>query len=78
MERFAADPEKYAPEFNGHCANALSLGEGLVKTDGTVWQFFDDKLYLFYAEKGLERWQSGDFKQYRTAAEKAWLVLSAP
>ena len=77
MEKFAADPEKYVPEFNGHCANALSLGEGLVKTDGTVWQFFDDKLYLFYAQKGLARWQQGEFREYRAAAEQAWLTLSA-
>lgn len=27
--RFAASPEDYVPHYNGHCANALSLGEGL-------------------------------------------------
>ena len=35
-ERFAADPAKYVPHYNGFCANALALGEGLIKTDGTV------------------------------------------
>jgi len=29
---FAADPARYAPAYNGHCANALSLGKGLVRT----------------------------------------------
>jgi YHS domain-containing protein len=75
-DKFAANPDQYVPEFNGHCANALSLGEGLVKTDGTVWQFFDNKLYLFYAQKGLDRWQDGDYMEYRTAAEKAWQALT--
>lgn len=77
MEKFAADPERYIPEFNGHCANALSLGEGLVKTDGTVWQFFGDRLFLFYAEKGLERWQQGDHEQYLQQAEQAWREITA-
>ncbi|MEH6626768.1 MAG: YHS domain-containing (seleno)protein [Motiliproteus sp.] len=51
-DKFAADPERYRPEYNGHCSNALSLGEGLISTDGTVWEFFGDKLHLFYADGG--------------------------
>lgn len=77
MNKFAADPERYVPEFNGHCANALSLGEGLVKTDGTVWQFFGDRLFLFYAEKGLQRWQQGDQEAYLEQAEQAWRDITA-
>jgi len=69
---FAADPERYAPAYNGHCANALSLGEGLIKTDGTHWQIFADQLYTFYAARGRERWLDGNFKQYKIAADKAW------
>ncbi len=71
-DKFAANPQAWVPQFNGHCANALSLGEGLIQTDGTVWAFFDDKLYLFYAERGLVRWQSGDYRQYQKEAERAW------
>lgn len=74
-DKFAENPDKWVPEFNGHCANALSIGQGLVKTDGSVWQFFDDKLYLFYAEAGLKRWQGGDFRKYRQKAEEAWLEI---
>ena len=69
---FAADPERYAPAYNGHCANALSLGEGLLKTDGTHWQIFEDKLYTFYAARGRDRWLAGDFKEYKKDADKAW------
>ncbi len=79
LDKFAENPAQWVPEFNGHCANALSLREGLVKTDGSVWQFFDDKLYLFYAQKGLARWQQGDYARYREDAEAAWnSILSAP
>jgi len=71
-DRFAANPEQYIPTYNGHCANALSLGKGLVKTDGTVWKFFDNELYLFYQEAGLQRWLDGDFRAFRSASDQAW------
>ena len=77
-DKFAANPEAYVPEFNGHCANALSLGEGLIKTDGQTWQFFGEQLFLFYAPRGLTRWQNGDFAAYLATARQNWLHLSAP
>ncbi len=71
-ERFAANPEKFAPAYNGHCANALSLGEGLIKTNGKHWAIFDDQLYLFYAPRGAKRWLNGDYKAYKQQADSAW------
>lgn len=73
---FAADPEKYSPAYNGHCANALSLGNGLVKTDGTHWEILEDKLYLFYAASGRDRWTDGNWKDYKVDADAAWAKLS--
>jgi len=75
-ELFAADPEKYSPAYNGHCANALSLGNGLVRTDGTHWEIFEDKLYLFYAAGGRDRWTDGNWKTYKVASDAAWERLS--
>ena len=72
---FAADPERYAPAYNGHCANALSLGKGLLKTDGTHWQIFENKLYTFYAARGRDRWLDGNVKQYKIEADKAWAEI---
>ena len=69
---FAANPEKYAPAYNGHCANALSLGEGLIETSGKYWAIFDEQLYLFYAPRGAKRWLNGDYKQYKKEADQAW------
>ncbi len=73
-DRFASDPAKYVPHYNGFCANALSLGEGLIRTDGTVWEFFGDQLFLFYADRGRQRWLSGDWKAYQKQADAAWLA----
>jgi YHS domain-containing protein len=75
-DKFAADPERYQPQYNGFCSNALSLGEGLIKTDGTVWEFFGGNLHLFYAERGRERWLNGDWKTYKQQADAAWAELS--
>ena len=61
---FAANPDKYEPAYNGHCANALSLGKGLVETNGKHWEILDDKLYLFYAAAGRDRWTDGNWEKY--------------
>lgn len=63
------------PRYNGYCANALSTDEGLVNTDGTVWDFFGDTLYLFYAESGRQRWLKGDWQAYSRQADQAWNAL---
>ena len=74
-DKFSADPEKYRPLYNGHCANALSLGEGLVPTSGKIWEFFGDQLHLVYAEAGRQRWLKGDWKNSQKIAAKAGIKL---
>ncbi len=76
-EKFAASPAAYVPQYNGHCSNGLSLGEGLISTNGSVWEFFGDRLHLFYAERGRQRWLTGDWQAYRQQADKAWKGILA-
>jgi len=75
-DKFQADPLRYVPQYNGFCSNALSLDEGLIPTDGTVWEFFGENLHLFYAERGRQRWLNGDWKVYKAEADAAWSELS--
>ena len=75
-DKFTAEPEKFSPAYNGHCANALSLGEGLVRTDGTHWEILGDQLYLFYAGRGRTRWLDGHWETYKADADAAWEKLS--
>ena len=75
-DRFAANPERYVPQYNGHCSNALALGEGLIDTDGTVWEFFSGNLHLFFAERGRQRWLNGDWEKYKAEADRAWGALT--
>lgn len=52
-ERFAGDPERYAPMFPGYCAGALSLGM-IARPDPENWLIIDGKLYLFHTAKGRQ------------------------
>ncbi len=70
---FAANPEKYAPAYNGFCSNALSIGKGLVRTNGKVWHIWNGKLHTFFAKDGRERWLENDYSEMVAAADKAWL-----
>ena len=76
-DAFLADPERYRPAYGGHCANALSLGEGLIRTDGKTWEIFDDKLYVYYAPRGRKRWNDGNWQTYKQEADRAWQQILA-
>src|SRR5256885_5575005 len=43
---FAADPERYAPQYAGFCAGGLSKGYK-VEPDPEAWAVLNGKLYLF-------------------------------
>jgi len=75
-EKFKADPERYRPAYGGYCSNALSLGKGLVKTDGTHWEIFGDRLHLFFAAQGRDRWLDGNQEQYDKEAAAAWKEIT--
>lgn len=49
LEKFKSNPEKYAPQFGGNCANAVSKGL-TKKADPQTWLIKDDKLYVFNTE----------------------------
>ena len=54
-DRFAADPEAYAPQFGGYCAWAVSQGY-TASTDPEAWDIVDGKLYLNYSKSVQEQW----------------------
>ena len=43
---FAANPERYEPQFNGLCAGNVAGGKK-VKAIPTIWRVVEGKLYLF-------------------------------
>jgi YHS domain len=69
-DAFTASPEKYAPQYGGYCAFALSKG-ALAKGEPTAWTVNEGKLYLNYSEAVRENWRS-DIPGNVTAANGNW------
>lgn len=45
VKAFAADPERYAPQFGGHCAFGASMGQ-TAEASPDSWRMIDGKLCL--------------------------------
>lgn len=72
-DMFKANPEKYAPQFGGACANNMANGVRR-ESDPTVWVIIGDKLYVFAGTAGAQRFR----QDAQTAALKAaanWKTL---
>jgi len=55
LAKFQADPEKYAPQFGGYCAWAVSQGY-TAHGDRNAWSIEGGKLYLNYNKRIRARW----------------------
>ena len=55
-DAFAASPEKYAPQYGGYCAWAVSQGY-TASTTPEAWKIVDGKLYLNYSKRIQRRWE---------------------
>lgn len=55
-DAFVADPAKYAPQFDGHCAYGVSKG-GKVPANPNLWRIVDDKLYLNITKNVVGFWE---------------------
>ena len=53
-DKFAADPERYAPQFDGYCAIQLSHGTK-AEADPEAWTITGGKLYVFSKKPGIQK-----------------------
>lgn len=54
---FSANPEKYAPQYGGYCALAVSKGlTAFINPES--FEIVDDKLYLFADDSAQEKWKT--------------------
>lgn len=70
---FIADPDKFKPQYNGHCAYAASLG-AVASIDPTAWTVVDDKLYLNYSRATRDTWREMTQANI-TAADGYWPTI---
>jgi len=73
---FAADAERYAPQFGGYCAMALT--QNTIKViDPEAWTISGGKLYLNFSKKGRVKFRKdipGNIKK----SEDNWTRLHEP
>jgi YHS domain-containing protein len=69
-DRFAAAPEKFAPQYGGYCAYGVAQGYA-VSIDPAAWTIVDGKLYLNYSLSVRENWNK-DVPGYIRKADANW------
>ena len=67
---FTSNPEKYAPQYGGFCAWAVSQGY-TAPTEPDAWKIVDGKLYLNFNEKVQKNWEK-DISGNIAKANRNW------
>ena len=77
LDKFKADPAKYAPQYGGYCAYGIAVGN-VVKIEPDQWSVIDGKLFLNYDERVRSRWKQ-DVPGYKAEADAVFgQLLSGP
>jgi YHS domain-containing protein len=69
-QAFKQNPQKYAPQYGGYCAYAVSQGY-TASTDPEAWSIIDGKLYLNYSKSVQAKWNK-DRPGYIRKANANW------
>lgn len=73
-DKFAAEPAKYTPAYNGYCAYAAAKGN-LAKTNPNAWRIIDGQLYLNFSSGVQKKWVK-DIPGYIVKADGNWNELA--
>jgi YHS domain-containing protein len=73
LAAFTANPDKYAPQYGGHCAWAAADNYRFA-SDPKVWRIVDGKLYLNYNRDVQVRWEK-DTSALIAKANTKWVSL---
>jgi YHS domain-containing protein len=70
---FKANPEKYAPQFGGSCANNMANGVRR-ESDPTLWTIINGNLYVFAGAAGADRFRK-EAQSLAPQANSNWKTL---
>lgn len=73
QRKFAANPEKYAPQYGGYCAYGVSVGKKFF-SDPQRWKIVDGKLYL-NLDKNIQKKFNQDVSGAIAKADKNWTQI---
>ncbi|MEW5422129.1 YHS domain-containing (seleno)protein [Amorphus sp. 3PC139-8] len=74
-DRFLADPARYIPAYDGHCAYGVAV-RGKVPGNPNLWRIVDGTLYLNISPDIVRRWER-DIDGNLAKAETNWTALEA-
>ncbi|PWR03382.1 hypothetical protein DKT77_05835 [Meridianimarinicoccus roseus] len=69
-DAFLADPARYAPHYDGHCAFGVAGGYK-VPANPKLWRIVEDRLYLNINAGVARKWER-DIPGYEQSAQSAW------
>jgi YHS domain-containing protein len=72
-DTFAADPEKYAPQYGGYCAYGVAVGKKF-DIDAGSWRIVDGRLFFNLNPVILEKWVS-ELDDYLRKSEENWPLI---
>ena len=72
---FRENPERYAPQYGGYCAYAMSKGS-YASTSPKAWTIYEGKLYLNYSRAVRKTW-SKDKPLFIGRANRNWQQFRA-
>ena len=72
---FTANPQKYAPQYDGFCAWAMTEKRKAI-TDPEVWRIVNEKLYLNCSLAAYEKWSS-NIPENIKKADANWLQFNS-
>lgn len=70
LAKFEADPARYAPQYDGHCAYGVTKG-GKVPGNPDLWRIVDGKLYLNITPNVVGFWEE-DIQGNLEVSEANW------
>jgi len=73
LKKFQSAPDRYAPQFGGYCAWAVS-NNYTADADPNAWRIVDGRLYVNYNKDVQMKWEE-DMEQRIEAARKNWPAL---
>jgi YHS domain-containing protein len=72
LAAFKENPQKYAPQYGGHCAWRVGVDGKGVYGDPEIWTLRDGKLYLNYNDEVQYKWNK-DIPGFIKKGNKFWI-----
>jgi YHS domain-containing protein len=70
QQKFADDPIRYLPQFDGHCAQSIAMEKVVVAKPG-IYTVEQGKIYMFKDEAARQKWSQNSQKNL-LVANKNW------